>query len=390
MRNKKYPLLTALSFTLFAISLFSIAESPAESEITADWMETPEKVQANTDIEPDGFDSLEEQENLQSQEIRKKTADYGTKQKQLLERYPYALMSYLAEMDSILDSEKQERQLFIIFRLAYLGDRGFQLIADPEAVPEKWQPHFIATREQTVKAGKKGHQIVGQVGIPNSNIKARIFKQSENPLSEFHTENKIMLALSGEKSSDALRCLVSESKPSPQASNSACSLAEKQLQDITDLAESLKEMYPNHSIEITGYFYSGAIAQVAMSTSDFIDQAYIFNSYGVHPSWIETMPEERLAKIHHSYIEGSLLHGQDYNLFSRYSRWRLPQHKVIVPGMKISASGLEPHIRQIYKLNHSDSWLDAFYNFATNIWILHSKESVLRAFEAHLSLDFPW
>ncbi|KEI72998.1 hypothetical protein [Endozoicomonas elysicola] len=388
MRNKKYLLLTTISFVLFAISLFSIAEAPPDSEISADWIETPEKTQ--TDTESDDFDSLKVEEEFQPQETIKKTVGYRVNREQLSERYPYALMSYLAEMDSILDSEKQERQLFVLFRLAYLGEKGFQLIADPDAIPEKWRPHFIATREQTVKAGKKSHQIVGQASIPNSNIKIRVFKQTEDPLSESHTENKIILALSGEKSNEALQCLVSEPKPSPQASKPSCSQAEKQLQEITDLAASLKEMYPYHSMEITGYSYSGAIVQVVMSTATFIDQAYIFNSYGVHPSWIETMPEEGFGKIHHSYVEGSFLHGQDYNLFSRYSRWGLPKNKVIVPGMKIASSGQESHIRQIYKLNHHDSWLDAFYNFATNIWILHSKEAVLRVFEANLNLDFPW
>ena len=390
MHHKSPLLLITAPILLYSISLFSIAGTdPQEAGIIAELTLPQEQVQADSGIEPSN--PPEPQENDQQQTYKRKTVDYRATSELLLERYPYALMSYLSEMDAILTSESPEKQIFAIFRISYLGSRHFQFVEAPEAIPEKWQPHFITTREQPQTSGKSSHQIVVQITIPNSNIRVRVFKQTvdEDSSSEAHAESKIVLALSGEKSNEALQCLVTQPRPSSTVS-SACSLAVKHLQDITDLADSLKSMYPNHSLEITGYSFSGALAQAAMSTSESIDQAYIFNSYGIHPSWLEDVSENRLARIHHSYIEGSLLHGQDYNLLSRYSRWKLPPNKVVVAGMKIPSSGLESHIRHIYKLNHYDSWLDALYNYVTSIWILHSKESVLRAFEAHLKLDLPW
>ncbi|MFK0571977.1 hypothetical protein [Endozoicomonas sp.] len=352
MYSKNSLFLITSSILLFTVSLFSIADTPSEPEISADYRATPE---------------------------------------QLLERYPYAVMSYLSEMDSILTSGEQGKQVFIIFRLSYLGSLGIQLIADPLAIPEKWRRHFIDTQEKTITPGQKSHQIIGQLSIPDSTIKVRIFKQTKDLAADadHDQENKIILALSGEKSNKAFQCLITEIKPL-RSDRSDCSLSLKQLQNITELAESFKQLYPYHSLEVTGYSYSGAVAQVVMLSSEAIDRAYIFNSFGTHPSWIKTMPGDKLANIHHSYIEGSFIYGQGYNLVSRYSRWRLPQNKVVVPGMKISSSGHESQIRKIYQLNHRDSWLDTLYNFTTNGWILHSKESVLRAFEAHLNLNFPW
>ncbi len=292
-------------------------------------------------------------------------------------------------MDAILTSDDLEKQIFTIFRLSYLDAMNFQFVAKPEAIPEQWQSHFIATGEQTLNSGKTSHQVIGQINLPDSNIRVRVFKRTEDLLSDAPSQSKIVLALSGEKSNEAVQCLVRQSKP-PHPVSSPCSDAVKHLQDITDLADDLKEIYPNHSLEITGYSFSGAVAQAAMAISDTIEQAYIFNSHGIHPTWLAGMPEDRLARIHHSFVEGSFLHGQDYNPLSRYSRWKQPPNKVAVAGMKIPSSGLEPHIRHIYQLNHHDGWLDTFYNYITSIWILHSKESVLRAFEANLKLDFPW
>ncbi|MBO9482495.1 MULTISPECIES: hypothetical protein [Gammaproteobacteria] len=385
MHPNSIRLLIAVPLLLSSLSLFAIADAtPQASGITAEWTAPPP---ANSGMEPE--QTPEFNENDQQQTVKKRTVDYRATTELLLERYPYALMSYFSEMDAILTSDDPEKQLFAIFRLSYLGSRHFLFVADPEAIPEQWQPHFTSTAEEKRKSGQTRHQIIGQVTIPDSNIRIRVFKLTEDPSSDAQTKSKIVLALAGEKSDEAVQCLVTQSKPAHPGS-SPCSLAVKQLQDISDLADSLKDMYPNHSVEITGYSFSGAIAQAAMSISETIEQAYIFNSYGIHPSWLAGMPESRLARIHHSYVEGSFLHGQDYNPLSRYSRWKLPPNKVVVAGMKIPSSGLEPNIRHIYQLNHHDSWLDTFYNFVTSIWILHSKESVLRAFEANLRLDLPW
>lgn len=382
-------------------SIFSIADEPLKSEKTTDWVISKEEVQTevptNGGVGPRG--ATEIQENLQPQTHTKKVADYKATAELLSERYPYALMSYLSEIDAIVSSEDPDEQIFVIFRGAYLLSKGFQLIAAPEAIPEQWQSHFIGTRERAGKSGDTVRQIIGQISIPNSNIKARVFKfvkpevleeEGNKEGEEGNKESKIIIALSGEKSDEALQCLVAQPKPS-QSASPACSLAERHLKAITELTESFKNMYPDHSLEITGYSFSGAIAQAVMSTSESIDQAYIFNSYGIHPSWLGEMSEDKLDRIHHSYVEGSFLHGQqDYNLLSRYSRWKLPQNKVVVGGMVLPSNGLESHIRHIYKLSHHENWLDAFYNYITSIWVLHSKESVLRVFEAHLKLDFPW
>ncbi|WP_257284446.1 hypothetical protein [Endozoicomonas sp. SESOKO1] len=381
-------LLITAPLLLFTLSLCSLADTTSlASEKDVEWTPIPDEMQIHSDIEPDQTPEPQEKDQLPPQ--KRRTADYSATAELLLERYPYALMSYLSEMDAILTSEDPEKQIFTIFRLSYLSSRNFQLVADPQAIPETWQPHFIATREQPRPSGQSSDQIIGQITIPDSNIRVRIFKLTEDPSSGAHKESKIVLALSGEKADDALQCLVTQSKPTPPASP-ACSLAVQHLQDITDLADALKGIYPDHSLEITGYSFSGAVAQAVMSISESIDQAYIFNSYGIHPSWLEGISESRLARIHHSYVEGSLLYGQDYNPLSRYSRWKLPPNKVVVAGMKIPSSGLESHIRHIYQMNHQDSWLDTAYNYVTSTWILHSKESVLRAFEAHLQFDLPW
>lgn len=325
------------------------------------------------------------------------TVDYEATPELLSARYPYVLMSYLSEMDAIVeckDPEKFEcgdpkKQLFIFFRLSYLGSKGIQLVENPEAIPEKWRSFFVATREKAISSGEKTYAMTYQLSIPDTNIRIRVFKMGEDPLSSAFTGKKVILAIAGETTNDALQCLVTQPKLI-QPAHSACSRMEKQLEDIKELAESFQEMYPNHTLEIVGYSYSGAVAQVALSMSRAFDQAFIFNSYGIDPTWLEAVPEERLARIHHSYVEGSLLHGQDRNVLSRYSRWRLPQHKVVVPGMKISSRGLEPEFRQLYKMKHRDGWLDSFYNFATSVWVLHSKEAVLRAFEVHLGFNYPW
>ena len=391
----KTPILFFVAFILSTLpSIFSIADEPFGSGKTTDWVISKKEVKTNKDMEP--HDAAEIQESPQLQTHARRTVNYRATTELLTERYPYALMSYLSELDTIVSSEDPEKQIFAIFRVSYLHSKGFRLVTDPEAIPEQWRPHFIGTRERTGRSGNTIQQIIGQISIPNSNIKARVFKFAKNVSPVVHEEGdeeggKVIIALSGEKSGEALQCLVTQSKPSPQSASSACSLAEKHLQAITELAESFKSMYPEHSLEITGYSFSGAIAQAVMSTSEFIDQAYIFNSYGIHPSWLKEMSENRLARIHHSYVEGSFLHGQqDYNLLSRYSRWKLPQNKVVVAGMMLPSDGLESHIQHIYKLNHHESWLDTFYNYATSIWVLHSKESVLRVFETHLKLDLPW
>lgn len=323
-------------------------------------------------------------------DVKSGRTDYEITQDQLFERYPYALMSYLSEAEAIAidSSEDQSKSLFMIFRLVYLTSIGIQLLSDPLDMPEKWREHFVNAREKVTKPSQTSQQITNQISIPNSPIKVRVFKQIKEGT---QSENRIILALSGAKESEPLRCMVTEAKSTPGKSPDRCNLlARRYLQKITELVESFKELYPDYILEVTGYSYSGAIAQAAMFASDAIERAYIFNSYGIHPSWIEKSSEEKLEKIYHSYIEGSFLYGQDSNLVSRYSRWKLPKNKVVVPGMKIPSNGLEWHIRQIYNLNHHDSWLNRLYNILTNTWILHSPESVLRLFEVHLNFDFPW
>ena len=227
MHHNSIRLLITAPLLLCILSLFSIADTtPQASGITAEWTAPPEEAPTNGDIAPDH--ASEPRENDQLQSDKRRIVDYKATADLLLERYPYALMSYLSEMDAILTSEEPEKQIFAIFRLSYLGSRNFQLVADPEAIPEQWQPYFIAISEHTRKSGQTCHQIIGQVTIPDSNIRIRVFKltEDEDPLSDAQTKSKIVLALSGEKSNEAVQCLVTQSKPAHPVS-SPCSLAVK-------------------------------------------------------------------------------------------------------------------------------------------------------------------
>ncbi len=306
-------------------------------------------------------------------------------QEQLPEYYPYALMSYLSELDAVLSCDAVESQLFSVFRLSYLGGRGIRMVVDEEDIPENWRSHFAVTRQPGELSTANldcpsNNQLVGQIAVPDSDITARVFVQAATEL-----PGRVVLAFSGEQPATTFQCLLSE----PQVSG-PCALVRHQLQTILDLVGDLKNQYPDHAIDIAGYSYSGALVQALMFASPLVDQAYIFNSHGVHPGWLDGMTAERLASIHHIYIEGSYLHGRDNNPLNRYSRWRLPTHKVAGSAVALSPEGLEPNLRQIYRLNHHDSWLDTLYNLMTESWVLHSKEAVLRTFEAHLELDFPW
>ena len=318
--------------------------------------------------------------------------DLSATPEQLSEYYPYALMSYLSEVDIVLGCDALEQQLFFIFRLSYLGSRGIRMVTDADDVPANWRPHFTHVRhcsEYSVGSGsdkidscgvgcQSDNQLVDQIILPDSGVTARIFVQTI----DLAPRDKSILAFAGEQSGRFFQCLLSE----PKASGS-CAPVKQQLQDVVELVSDFRNEYPGHTIDVVGYSYSGALVQALMSTSSFVDHAYIFNSYGAHPGWLSDEDDERL---HHAYIEESLLHAKNYNILGRYSRWLLPQHQVPAPGMALSARGLEPNLRQIYRINHQDSWLDALYNLITAAWVLHSKEALLRTFEAHLGFDFPW
>ena len=309
-------------------------------------------------------------------------------QEQLSDYYPYALMSYLSETDIVLGCGTLEQQLFSVFRLSYLDDQGIRMVVDADDIPSSWRPHFAQVHQRDDHSAesrsskcRSDNQLAYRITLPDSGISASVFVQKVGPASG----GKIIFAFSGEQPNSFFNCLLSE----PGASG-ACAPVKQQLQDIAELVSAFREEYPGYSVDVAGYSYSGALVQALMFASPLIDQAYIFNSYGVHPDWLDGRDDERQTSIHHVYIEGSLLHGQDYNVLSRYSRWRLPQHKVLASGVALSAGGLEPNLRQIYRMRHRDSWLNTLYNLMTAIWVLHSKEAVLRTFEAHLGLDFPW
>jgi|GEM_PF-4371536 len=305
--------------------------------------------------------------------------------------YPYALMSYLSELDLILSCDALEKQLFSIFRISYLGGRGIKMVVDEREIPANWQPHFTGVHRRNDHSTASSNsncpsdnQLVGQIAMPDSGITARVFIQAADPVTGL--PGRVVLAFSGEQPNAAFQCLLSE----PQVAG-PCASVKQHLQSVSGFVSDVKAEYPDHAIDVVGYSHSGALAQALMFASSFIDQAYIFNSYGVHPDWLDSEDDDgHQTRVHHAYIDGSFLHGQDYNPLSRYSRWRLPPHKVVGSAIVLSAKGLEPNLRQIYRVNHQDSWLDALYNLMTGIWVLHSKEAVLRTFEAHLGLDFPW
>ena len=308
----------------------------------------------------------------------------------LSEYYPYALMSYLSELDLILSCDALEKQLFSIFRISYLGSRGINMVVDEKEIPANWRPHFIHMHHHADGAAHSndnclsGNQLVGKIAMPDSDITARVFIQTTDSA---ELPDRVIVAFAGERPKAIFRCLLSE----PQTTGS-CVVVKQHLQSISDLISDVKAEYPDHAIDVVGYSHSGALAQALIFASPLIDRAYIFNSYGVHPDWLNNndADEKRQTRIHHAYIDGSFLHGQDYNPLSRYSRAQLPSHKVAGSSMALSATGLEPNLRQIYRMNHNDSWSDTLYNLLTGIWILHSKEAVLRTFEAQLGLDFPW
>ena len=311
---------------------------------------------------------------------------------QLSEYYPYALMSYLSEVDIVFGRDALEQQLFFIFRLSYLGGRGIRMVTDANEIPANWRPYFTHVRQRSGHPVDNGsdrldsigiwrqsdNQLVDQIMLPDSGVTARVFVQTM----DLAPRDKIILAFAGEQSSRFFQCLLSE----PKASG-LCAPVKQQLQDIAELVSDFRDEYPGYSVDVVGYSYSGALVQALMSVFTFVDHAYIFNSYSVHPGWLTDRDDERL---HHAYIEGSLLYSNGLNILSRYSRWLLPQHQVSTSGIALSARGLEPNLRQIYRLNHHDSWLDALYNLLTAAWVLHSKEALLRTFEVHLGFDFPW
>ena len=313
-------------------------------------------------------------------------ADQRATQEQLSDYYPYALMSYLSETDIVLGCGTLERQLFFIFRLSYLGDQGIRMLVDAEDIPANWRAHFTHVRppddhvaDSDSNPCPSENRLVDQITLPDSGVTASVFVKTMGS----ESGGRIIIAFSGEQPNGFYQCLLSE--PS-----GPCAPVEQQLQGVAELVRAFTEEYPGYPVDVVGYSHSGALVQALMFASPLIDQAYIFNSYGVHPDWLNGGDDERQSRIHHVYIEGSLLYGQDYNILSRYSRWQLPQHKVFASSVALSAKGLEPNLRQVYWTNHRDSWLDAFYNLMSTIWVLHSKEAVLRTFEAQLGLDFPW
>lgn len=312
-------------------------------------------------------------------------ADQRATQEQLSDYYPYALMSYLSETDIVLGCGTLEQQLFFIFRLSYLGDQGIRMLVDADDIPASWRAHFTHVRPPDDHvADSSGNQcpsdnLVDQITLPDSGVTASVFVKTMGS----ESGGRIIIAFSGEQPNSFYQCLLSEP-------GGPCAPVEQQLQSVAQLVRAFTEEYPGYPVDVAGYSHSGALVQALMFASPLIDQAYIFNSYGVHPGWLNGVDDERQSRIHHAYIEGSLLYGQDYNILSRYSRWRLPPHKVFAASVALSATGLEPNLRQVYRTKHRDSWRDAFYNLMSAIWVLHSKEAVLRIFEAQLGLDFPW
>ena len=304
---------------------------------------------------------------------------------QLSDYYPYALMSYLSDVEIVFGRDALEQQLFFIFRLSYLADRGIRMVTDAEDIPAKWRPYFThvghghcADNGSDSIGISSGNPLVDQIILPDSGVTARVFLQT----TDLAPEGKIILAFAGEQSGGFFPCLLSEPKDS-----GVCAPIKQQLQDIAELVSDFRDEYPGYGVDVVGYSYSGALVQALMSTATLVDHAYIFNSYSAHPGWLTDRDDERL---HHAYIEGSLLYSNDFNILSRYSRWRLPQQQMPTSGIALSARGLEPNLRQIYRLNHRDSWLDTLYNLLTTAWVLHSKEALLRTFEVHLGFDFPW
>ena len=254
-----------------------------------------------------------------------------------VERLPYAMMSYFAEVPKI-KNRSEKKQEALDQRLAYLAGNGYTL-ADASAFPERWQKHFVAKE-------------FDWINIQETGFRARLFINK--------VKKTVVLTIAGTDFSDW--------DSISSALYIAYGYSSEAMVNGIDLAQDLKQMYysKGYQIEVTGASQGGAIAQMAAYSTNAA--AYVFNSQMPHSSVIDAISDDDKTLIKHAYIEGDMLNDS----FLHPAGWII-QNSLTVETIELPVDeDLEEEINNEYYKKFGSG-----YYFTSTAWKRHWTGTVL-------------
>ena len=205
---------------------------------------------------------------------------------QMSQLYPYALMSYFADMYKV-DSSDPDKKNAIQKRVELLEEAGFTLYEVKQDLPTVWQTYY---KEKTEK----------RLVVRKSGLKMRFYRNEAT--------KTLVAAIAGTDFS---------SKASmTSALNLANGIASDAAVFASDIINELQVVNPDYNIVLTGASQGGAIAQYIVAHTEGTS-AVIFNSEFLYPSLAIGLDSSRVT---HSYVEGEFLNGNSWHIARPFIR----------------------------------------------------------------------
>ncbi|MRI33306.1 hypothetical protein EOPP23_09955 [Endozoicomonas sp. OPT23] len=275
----------------------------------------------------------------------------------MTELYPYALMSYFADMHKV-DSSKANKKAALEKRVELLSDDGFSPLTDQSELPAFWQKYF---EEQTQQ----------RLVVPSVSLKMRFYRH--------HSKKQLVVAIAGTDFSPSA-FITSVTSAYNLANGTASDAALTALFVVRDL----QEKYDGYNIELTGASQGGAIAQYVVSNTKNTS-AIVFNSEFLHPSLSSELDGDR---VKHSYVEGESLNGESYHFARALVKNTAPVKSTVLPVSEELSSIIT---NKYYQFSTSGSpklgWLS--YQTTTASFVRHWTGAILETIEYHTQDNLP-
>ncbi len=265
--------------------------------------------------------------------------------------YPYALMSYFAEMYKV-DSSKPDKKQALQERIEKLDTAGFYAftrLTKTVELPESWQSDFKARQQNRFVSSR-------------SSLKARVYINE--------ADNTITIAIAGTDFS-SLTSLYS-------AAQLAAGYASAAATEAVNLTKDIQQANPGYTLILTGASQGGAIAQYVVSRTAET-RAIVFNSQALHPKLIQQALTEK--EVTHLFVEGEAMSPDSDHLVEYLIQNPMPVAGKMIPvDPELDAIIINTYFSYA-RGNTATGWVS--YQTSTLSFIRHWTGALLTAIEQH-------
>ena len=145
------------------------------------------------------------------------------------------------------------------------------------------------------------------------------------------------------------------------------------------LSDDLLTKHSKYRLILTGASQGGAVAQHVALNLGSRAEAWVFNSQGLHKTLYNSVSSEQLTRIHHAYVAGEMLNGENYHLGKQVIQTQIPVKGTLIP----VNDTLYADITNAFYNSHSTATSTGMYYMVTRSGMLHWTGSLLKAVEHH-------